>query len=158
MKSKGLTFVEVIVAAGALAIVLGLFTTLLVGNMRQTSVVGGRAQANQLGIFLGRQILEADDRALPATGNSLSWNYGQLNSSSTGFASLTAEQQFGNIALYRASITNQGVPSWAGSGWQVNQYRIEVCWQSPEGEQCVRQAIIGPSPAQAGSEIVTNIN
>ncbi len=158
MRNRGLTFIEVIVAAGALAIVLGLFTTLLVGNMRQTSVVGGRAQANQLGIFLGRQILEADDRALPAVGSSLEWGYGQLSNPSTGFASLTAEQQFGNINLYRARITNQGTPSWAGSGWQIHQYRIEVCWHSPEGEQCVRQSIIGPSPAAAGSEIVTNIN
>jgi len=158
MRNQGLTFVEVIVATGALAIVLGLFTTLLVGNMRQTSITGGRVQANQIGIFLGRQILEADDRALPTVGNSLSWGYGQLNSSSIGFPSLTSEQQFGNIALYRASVANQGVPSWAGSGWQVSQYRIEVCWQSPEGERCVRQSIIGPSPALAGSEIVTNIN
>jgi len=158
MKNRGLTFIEVIVAAGALAIVLGLFTTLLVGSMRQSSVVGGRAQANQLGIFLGRQILEADARAIPAAGSSLDWNYGQLNNPSSGFASLTAEQQFGNIALYRARITNQNAPSWAGSGWQVHQYRIEVCRQSPEGEQCVRQSTIGPSPAQAGSYIYTNIN
>ncbi|MCS7058183.1 MAG: type II secretion system protein [Meiothermus sp.] len=158
MRNQGLTFIEVIVAAGALAVVLGFFTTLLVGNMRQTTIVGGRAQANQIGIFLGRQILEADDRALPAAGQSLRWNYGQLNDASIGFATLTQEQQFGNIALYRASITNQGTPSWAGSGWQVSQYSIEVCWQSPEGERCVQQSIIGPAPALAGNEVVTNVN
>ncbi|RDI95155.1 type II secretion system protein [Meiothermus sp. QL-1] len=158
MNTRGLTFIEVIVAAGALAVVLGIFTTLLVGNIRQSAVVGGRAQANQIGIFLGRQILEADDRALPPAGSSFNWDYGQLSSSTTGFATLTAEQQFGNIGLYRASITNQGTPSWAGSGWQVSQYRIEVCWRSPEGEQCVRQSIVGPSPALAGNELVTNIN
>ncbi len=158
MKNRGLSLIEVVVAAGALAIVLGIFTTLLVGNMRQTSIVGGRAQANQLGLFLGRQILEADERAVPAAGQSFNWGYGQLSNASSGFPSLTSEQQFANLALYRAGVTNQGAPSWASSGWQVNQYRIEVCWRSPEGEQCVFQSIIGPSPAQIGSELNSGIN
>lgn len=158
MKNRGLTLIEVVVAAGALAIVLGIFTTLLVGNMRQTTVVGGRAQANQLGIFLGRQILEADERAVPAEGESRAWDYGQLTNATSGFPSLTSEQQFANLALYRASVTNQGAPSWASSNWQISQYRIEVCWRSPEGEQCVNQSIVGPSPAQVGSEINSGIN
>lgn len=158
MRSRGLTLIEVVVAAGALAIVLGIFTTLLVGNMRQTSIVGGRAQANQLGLFLGRQILEADERAVPAVSESLYWDYGQLSNATSGFPSLTSEQQFANLSLYRASVINQGTPSWASNSWQINQYRIEVCWRSPEGEQCVNQSIIGPSPAQAGSEINSGIN
>ncbi|MCX7801479.1 MAG: type II secretion system GspH family protein [Meiothermus ruber] len=158
MRNRGLTLIEVVVAAGALAIVLGIFTTLLVGNMRQTTIVGGRAQANQLGIFLGRQILEADERAVPAEGESRTWDYGQLTNATSGFPSLTSEQQFANLALYRASVTNQGAPSWASSNWQINQYRIEVCWRSPEGEQCVNQRIIGPSPAQVGTEINSGIN
>ncbi|KZK15121.1 MAG: prepilin-type N-terminal cleavage/methylation domain-containing protein [Meiothermus ruber] len=158
MRNRGLTLIEVVVAAGALAIVLGIFTTLLVGNMRQTSIVGGRAQANQLGLFLGRQILEADERAVPDEGESLTWGYGGLINATSGFPSLTSEQQFANLALYRASITNQGAPSWASSSWQISQYRIEVCWRSPEGEQCVNQSIIGPSPARVGAEINSGIN
>lgn len=153
-----MTLIEVVVAAGALAIVLGIFTTLLVGNMHQTSIVGGRAQANQLGLFLGRQILEADERAVPAVGGSFYWKYGQLSNATNGFPSLTSEQQFANLSLYRASVTNMGTPSWASNSWQINQYRIEVCWRSPEGEQCVNQRIIGPSPAQVGTEINSGIN
>lgn len=51
MRNRGLTLIEVIVAAGALAIVLGIFTTLLVGSMRQTSVVGGGPRPISWGFF-----------------------------------------------------------------------------------------------------------
>lgn len=158
MRKHGVTLIEAMVAAAALILVLGVFTTLIVGNMRQTTIVGARAQANQLGIFLGRQIIEGDPNAMANQGQPKAWAYGTLNNTSTGFSTLTQERQFGDINLYRAEVSNQGAPSWTGTGWQVNQYQIQVCWRSPEGEKCVRQAIIGPSPALAGSDPVTTIN
>lgn len=158
MKTRGITLVEAVVAAAALTLVLGVFTTLIVGNMKQTTIVGARTQANQLGIFLGRQVIEGDNKVLADQGQSKTWAYGSLSNITTGFSTLTQERQFGDITLYRAEISNRGAPSWASSTWQVNQYRINVCWRSPEGEKCIQQDIIGPSPSSASSETVTYIN
>jgi len=148
MKPKGLTLVEAIIAAVALILVLGIFTTLVAGNLRTTSIVGARAQANQLAAFLGRQIVEGDTSVLPQANQTFSWGYGNLTAT---FNTLTAERQFGDINLYSANITNKGTPSWAAANWSVNQYSIQVCWKSPEGEKCAKQDTVGPTPASAAA-------
>lgn len=147
MRTRGLTLVEVLVAVAALSVVLGVIGTLMAGSLRENRNLGSKGQANQLTVFLGRQLMD-DSNVAPALNASSTWDYGQLT---TRFPGLTQESKFGDVNLYKATVVNRGVPSW-GANMSIWQYRITVCWKVSKessqdtGERCAQSDTIGPIP------------
>lgn len=147
MKIRGLTIIEVVVAIAALSVVLGVIGTLMAGSLRENRNLGSKGQANQLAVFIGRQLMD-DSAVAPALNGTNTWTYGQLT---TQFPGLTQENKFGDVNLYKATVVNRGVPSW-GANMSIWQYRINVCWKAMKetsqdnGERCTQTDTIGPIP------------
>lgn len=142
-RRSGLTLIEVLVAIVILSLVLVGFASVIVANIRQNAISGNRTAAAQLMNYLGRRAVEGQGAVLPvAPDASKTWAYATLR---TSFPDLTQENQSANPDLYRAEVTNQGVPVWATSkGLALTSYQIRVCWNSAEGEQCVESQTMAP--------------
>jgi Tfp pilus assembly protein PilV len=149
-QSQGLTLIEAIIAVTILAVIITAFAGVVVTSIRQNALSGGRAAAVQLSNFLGGRALEGDTAVLPSSGTTTrTWAYKSL---ATSFSELTEKRQFANSDLYRAEVSSQGTPAWASAkGLALRSYRINVCWESPEGESCVQVETVGPEPSAGGS-------
>jgi type II secretory pathway pseudopilin PulG len=143
---SGLTLIEAIIAMAIMAAILTAFTALVVGNIRENAKSGAKVQAVQVLNYLGRKVTGGDSNVLPNSG-SLEWNYGQL---SNNFGDLQRERQWADLNLFKASVDNLGDFNRV-SGVVLINYRINVCWQSPEGEQCVRATTVGRDPVVVGT-------
>ena len=142
MKPRGLTLIEALISMVVLSVAFSAFTALIVGNLRENAKAGARTQATQLLGYLGRQVAGGDTPAiLPDNSTTPSaWGYGQLQAA---FSDLTRERQYADVGLYRASIENRGGYTAGISGVDLVQYRISVCWRTPEGESCLRADTLG---------------
>lgn len=144
MKQDGLTIIEVIIAVAIIAIVMGTLTTTVVSNLKRTSTTNGSTQAAQVLNYLGRRVAGAQAAVLPASGSTLSWNYGELE---TAFPDIASEKGVSDPKFYSAKITNSSTVSLAGA--TVVQYDLSVCHRLGGGEHCLSGITFGPSPANA---------
>ena len=146
-KERGLTILEVVLAVAIIAIVMGVLTTTVVSNLKQTSTTGASSQAAQVLNYLGRRVAGGQTEVLPpANTTARRWDYGQL----TAFTDLaTAERGISDPIFYKAQVTNSGQVQLAGS--QLTRYTIEVCHERGGGEHCVSGTTFGPSPLNAAN-------
>ncbi|HZJ10125.1 MAG TPA: hypothetical protein VFD39_10550 [Trueperaceae bacterium] len=144
-RRAGLTVLEVLLALAVLAILGATFTTAVVGNLRHTTVSGQRTQSAQVLNYLGRRVAGGDEAVLPAVGESLAWDYGELG---TAFADLQGGDGFAEPGRYRAEIVASGTVTTVGA--TVVQYDLSVCFRNQEAESCTRGTTLG-APALAGS-------
>jgi len=141
---KGLTLIEVLLALSLLSLVLLALNASLVSNLGATAEAGLRTQAVQILNYLGRRVVGGE--LLPAPGTPLVYGYGSLKQS---FPELTRESYQANPDLYRASIRNLGLPSWAQSlNLPIHEYEIQVCFRKAGGESCTRAHTFSAIPGQ----------
>lgn len=140
---RGLTVVEVIVALAIIGTVLAVFSTSVVGNMKQNSSSGSRTGAVRFLDHLGRLIVEGDSNVLPASNaTTRTWAYGDLDT----LPELSNEGGFGDPNLYKAKVTKGTQPSWATSeGLALTAYTLEVCWKNTGEDICVQATGVGPT-------------
>lgn len=148
---RGLTVVEVLLALVVLGIVTAAVVTTYVGSIRNNADAGRRTQSAQLLNTLGRRIAGADAVVLAHPDDPLEWDYGELRGA---FPELVGDG-VSEPDLYRATITNLGTISLAGS--QAVRYSITVCTQAQgsDAERCVDgfTASVPPSDAGSGGEL-----
>lgn len=141
--SGGLTLLEVVLALAVLAILGATFTTVVLGNLRHTSTSGQRTQAAQVLNYLGRRVAGGDAPVLPQPGETLRWDYGDLNAA---FPDIANSDGVAAPRLYRAEVASTG--SLALAGASVIQYDLSVCYRNAgTSETCVRGTTFGPPPA-----------
>lgn len=141
----GLTILEVVLALGILGILGAVFTTSILSNLRHTTTAGQRTQAAQVLNYIGRRVAGGDSVVLPAAGETLTWEYGEL---SAAFADMSGAG-FGNPNQYRVEITAAGVVTVVAA--EVMRYDIDVCFTRQDGETCVEGTTLG-APATATAE------
>lgn len=139
---RGLSLIEVLIALVVLCACLLGFSSIVTGSIRQNRDSGLRTGAVQILNYLGRRVSNGDATVAPNLGYSKSWtNLG------SAFPELGASN-ISNPALYTASILSQ-TNAWVGGGITLNQYRIEVCWNSNEsntGKVCVNAHTVASQP------------
>lgn len=144
-RDSGLTIVEVLVALAVLAIVIAVLTTAMVTSMQQNVVAGGRTQAVQILNYLGRLASGGDARVITErlVGSYVRWDYGELP---TVFTELAAGDGFMSPERYRAEVINRDeLVIGAAPMIHLIHYWVQVCWQAPNGEQCVSGDTAGPA-------------
>lgn len=139
MRERGLTIIEVVLAVAIIAIIMGILTTTVVTNLKQTSVTGASTQAAQVLNYLGRRVAGGHADVLPSNGAPLTWDYGNL----TAFKDLVSGGGVSDPALYKAQIVYTGDVTLASSS--LRRYDIEVCHKRA-GEHCVSGITFGPAP------------
>lgn len=138
--APGLTLLEVLLALAVIGIITAVFTTVVVSNLRHTSVAGARTEAVQVLNYLGRRAAGGDGTVMAVSGTPNTWAYGSL---STAFPDITNQGGLADPARYRAQVTNGGDVTLAGAS--ATEYDIKVCFEAGQGEHCVKAATLGPS-------------
>lgn len=142
-RETGLTLVEVLVALAVLGIVIAVLTTSMVTSMQQNLLAGERTQAVQILNYLGRLASGGDARVI--TDSQVAWGYGELP---TVFTELASGDGFVAPERYRAEVARVGALSIGAAS--MEHYRVRVCWQAANGEQCVTGDTAGPAVAPGG--------
>lgn len=145
MNRRGLSLVEVIIALAVVAIAFAILSTALVGQMRFAGTAGARTQTTQYLNYFGRLVAGGDAAVLPAVGDSLIWDYGDLGAS---FPDLPGGAGLDAADRYRAQIDSVAAITYVGATGV--QYRVTVCSVTPNGESCAVAATIGPAPLAGG--------
>jgi len=140
MKRAGLTLVEVLVALVVIGIVTAFFSTSVVANFRHTANSGQKTQSAQLLSYFGRLIAGGAPTVLPEAGETLAWNYGEVEAD---FPDLVSESSFSDLDDYRVVIVSSG--TIALSTASAVRYDVSVCYEQ-EGEQCLTGITLGPAP------------
>jgi len=147
MNRAGMTIVEVLVALVVVGMALGLLSTGVVGNLRQTERFAARTQSGQVLAYLGRRVAGGDAGVLAANGAPRTWDYGDLPAAFADHAAGSGGRD--DAARYRASVEQVAVVTFVGAS--AVQYRIAVCTQDLSGESCVLGTTLGPPPASGGT-------
>lgn len=142
MRYQGLSLVEVLIALVIVGIAFTILSVALVGSLRNTERAGTRTQTTQYLNYIGRLVSGADNRVLPAVGETRTWAYGAMAAAFPDLPGGTAGRN--NPNLYRATVESLG---WFGfAGAQSVQYRVTVCTESSTGEACVVGTTLGSPP------------
>lgn len=146
-RARGLTVLEVLLAMVVLGIVTAAVMVTYVSSIRNNADAGRRTQSAQLLNALGRRVAGADAAVLAHPDTPLEWAYGELGDS---FPELRSDGVTEPTA-YRATITNLGTVTLAGSS--AVRYEVTVCTRATgsEGERCVTGVTAGVPPSEAGS-------
>jgi len=142
---RGLSLVEVIIALAVVAIAFAILSTALVGQLRFSGNANARTQTTQYLNYLGRLVVGGDAAVLPAVGDSLVWDYGQLGAA---FPDLPGGGGLEAADRYRAQIDSVAGITYVGATGV--QYRVSVCSVTPTGESCAVGSTIGPPPLAGG--------
>lgn len=147
MNKRGLTIIEVVLAVAIIAVIMGILTTTVVSNLRQTSTTGASSQAAQVLNYLGRRVAGGDTDVLPGTNASTRvWDYGELRNFSD---LMSSTEGITDPVFYSAQVTNNGAVNLARS--QLTQYTIEVCHERGGGVHCIEGTTFGPAPSDAAA-------
>lgn len=145
MKRRGLSLVEVLIALAVVAVAFAILSTALVSQLRVSGNANARTQTTQYLNYLGRLVVGGTAAALPAVGESLAWDYGELG---TAFPDLPVAGGLEGADRYRARIDSVAAITYVGATGV--QYRVTVCSMTPTGESCSVAATIGPAPLASG--------
>lgn len=151
----GLSLVETLLAITVLGVVVTAVSATMVGSVKQNTVSGQRTQAVQVLNFVGRRVTGGDTAVIPAEGQTLAWDYGQL---AAAFPSLEREGGFADPALYRAEVTNRGPVAFGGG--EAHQYDLRACFRRDGAEHCLDAQTFGPSlqPGGGGTPALPGIS
>lgn len=142
LERRGLTILEVIIALVVIGVAFTILSTALVGSLRTTELAGTRTQTTQYLNYIGRLVSGADNRVLPAVGETRTWAYGAMAAAFPDLPGGTAGRN--NPNLYRTTVESLGWFSFAGAN--SVQYRVTVCTQASAGEACVAGTTLGSPP------------
>lgn len=134
----GLTLLEVVLALAVLGVLGAVFTTAFVSNLRHTTTAGQRTQAAQVLNYVGRRVVGGDRSVVPALGSTLSWDYGELGAA---FPDIAGGE--GVAEPERYSVTVTGTQNVTLQEATVVQYDLSVCFNTSDGESCVRGTTLG---------------
>lgn len=141
-RRQGLSLVEVLIALVIIGIAFTILSVALVSSLRNTERAGTRTQTTQYLNYIGRLVSGADNRVLPAVGETRTWAYGAMAAAFPDLPGGTAGRN--NPNLYRATVESLGWFSFAGA--DSVQYRVTVCTESSTGEACVAGTTLGSPP------------
>lgn len=141
----GFTLIEVLVALGIVAVAIAILTSVSVSVLRAGTTTNVRTQSAQMLSYLGRKAAGGSNDVLPASGETLSWDYGDV---AAAFPDLVDGAGVSDLARYRASVRSDGAVAYVGASGV--RYVIEVCTTAPNGETCIAGVTFGPAPAPAG--------
>lgn len=149
MRNRGLSLIELLIAIGILAIALTAFTSIVVSNLHYNTSAGARTQAAGLLDFFGRKVIGGDGGVLPQANQSeRSWDFGDLAS---GFPDLKQAGGFSNPDRYSLVVRNLGTWSDPNNSFVMHRYRLQICWQGSNGQECVQADTLGPEALVSGS-------
>lgn len=148
-RGYGFSLVEVLVAIAVLGIVLSAVSITIMSSMRQNYAAGSRSQAAQIMNYLGRRVAGGEVSQLGGS----QWDYGTL---ATSFSDLNREANLADTDLYRAEIDQ--MPRIGIGGSSIPHYRVTVCWQTAERENCVSGDTAGPGVGASTGESLPGIN
>lgn len=140
MNRTGLTLVEVLVALVVIGIVTAFFSTSVVANFRHTATSGQKTQATQLLSYFGRLVAGGDSDVLPASGETLTWDYGAVEAA---FPDLKSESSFSDLDAYKVDVVSHSTITLDTAS--AVRYDVSVCYKR-ESEQCLTGITLGPAP------------
>ncbi len=133
---KGLTLVEVLIALAVIGMLIGVFSLSLTSSLSVTETTGQEGQINQLLNQLVRRVVDGETALLSASGQSKTYDYGQLSG-------IISQGTISDLSSYKASIVATGSVSLSNTS--ITQYTITICSKN-ETEKCLSAVTFGPSP------------
>ena len=143
MKREGFTILEVMFALAIFAVITAVFSTALVGSIRQTNTIGEQTQASRMLNFIGRQVAGGQSGfILPEEGSPREWDYGELTDS---FPELDQDDAVTDPERFNATITNIGELTFGAADIDIVQYDVQVCYEVAGNERCVNGTTMSAS-------------